>query len=67
MQYIKGPLEERNLSRTRGILILFVRNVKAFWSCQPIRNDRHGIVAGFNQILKRPTISRPKSLVNFCP
>lgn len=64
---IKNRLEERNLSRERGISIVLVGNVNSFWFYRRIRKEDCGVVAGFNQIFKQPTISRFKSLVNFHP
>ncbi|MDZ7400709.1 MAG: formyltransferase family protein [candidate division KSB1 bacterium] len=50
-----------------GLKFLSIANINSKSFCSKIKNNDHGIIAGFNQIFKKNTIDRFKSLVNFHP
>lgn len=59
--------ERRRLGRELGHPVLLVDNVNARRFAGRIRPHDHGVIAGFDQIFKAPTITAFATLVNFHP
>jgi methionyl-tRNA formyltransferase len=57
----------RKFSITTGANLLIIDNINSLAFKARIQPGDHGIVAGFNQIFQKDTISLFKSLVNFHP